>query len=153
MSLLMEPLVLLVPRCADAALTRLAQAALCGLGLWAGTYPTGHAAEVYRCGDVYTNVPLNAQDVPCQPLSGGHVSVMGRTKSSQPHAAQPEARAPSASPADSAAGVRAILQAELTLARQRLQAASAGSPEAQRAQDDIDGLQREMARWSKHTTP
>lgn len=149
----MEPLDLLAPCRADAALTRLAQAALCSLGLWAGAVSTGHAAEVYRCGDVYTNVPRDAQDVACQPLTGGQVSVMGRTKPLQPHAAQPEARAPSASPADSAAGVLAILQAELTLARQRLLAANVGSPEAQRAQDDIDGLQREMARWTKHTAP
>lgn len=114
------------------------------------------AAPIYRCGDVYTNQPKDPS-ANCQALQGGQFRLPAGSISSpplSPNQRLPNAATPQSRPsADERTGVLALLNAELSLARQRLSASELGSDAHLRARSDIESLQREISRWTRRKTP
>ena len=123
---------------------------------------------MYRCGQLYTNVPTDPAR--CQPvaahavtvISGTRVQTYGGAPAARPVAAAPQARVESGDQRQRDDMARAIVLAELDKARQRhqaLQQAYRNAPgedsdpqrgqlkaSVERAQRDIDSLQRELGR-------
>ncbi|MCW5672830.1 MAG: hypothetical protein KIT86_24495 [Hydrogenophaga sp.] len=138
-------------------------------------------ARIYRCGNEYTNDAQVAKSKGCSPMEGGNITIIEGTRPTPPRAT-PAAAAPRSGNAnervDSAAqrardsDARAILEAELRKAQERLEQArkeyANGEPEKQgiesrnyqryldrvadlkaavaRAESDVAGLQRELNR-------
>ena len=129
-------------------------ATVCAVSLWVCN--ALWAAPIYRCGDVYTNQP-NDPSANCQALQGGQFRLPAGSISSPPLSSNqrlPNAATPQSRPsADERTGVLALLNAELSLARQRLRASELGSDAHLRARGDIESLQREISRWTRRKTP
>lgn len=138
-------------------------------------------ARIYRCGNEYTNDAQVAKSKGCSPMEGGNITIIEGTRPTPPRAT-PAAVPPRSGSAnervDSAAqrardsDARAILEAELRKAQERLEQArkeyANGEPEKQgiesrnyqryldrvadlkaavaRAESDVAGLQRELGR-------
>lgn len=139
-------------------------------------------ARIYRCGNEYTNDAQVAKSKGCSPMEGGNITIIEGTRPTPPRT-PPAAAAPARSGSgservDSAAqrardsDARAILEAELRKAQERLAQArkeyANGEPEKQgiesrnyqryldrvaelkasvaRAESDVAGLQRELGR-------
>jgi hypothetical protein len=138
-------------------------------------------ARIYRCGNEYTNDAQVAKSKGCSPMEGGNITIIEGTRPTPPRAT-PAAAAPRNGSVnervDSAAqrardsDARAILEAELRKAQERLALArkeyANGEPEKQgiesrnyqryldrvaelkaavaRAESDVAGLQRELNR-------
>jgi hypothetical protein len=138
--------------------------------------PALASERVYRCGQLYTNQP--APDQSCEVLTGGHVSVVGQARPTPPQSlapatAKPRTSEPVRGRKPQAAETRtqealAVLQSEreraLTRLRQsqtQLQQTERSSPESggeaihaarqalERAQLDLQSLDREVARWER----
>ena len=141
-----------------------------------------HAQSIYRCGNEYTNNPKNAKVKDCKPVDGGSVTVIhgSSTPRSAPavSASTSGGAVPRAARSDSVeqrardGDAKAILQAELEKANQRLNEMKAqfqeGHPDRTalelrnpqgyiqrvdemkasiaRQESDIAGIQRELAR-------
>lgn len=139
-------------------------------------------ARIYRCGNEYTNDPQVAKAKGCSVMEGGNITVVEGTKPVAPRSSTPVAAAPRSAggnervdPAAQRArdsDARAILEAELRKAEDRLAQArkeyANGEPEKQgiesrnyqryldrvaelkaavsRAESDVAGLQRELSR-------
>ena len=138
-------------------------------------------ARIYRCGNEYTNDPQVAKTKGCSPMEGGNITIIEGTRPTPPRttpAAAPARSGSGTERVDSAAqrardsDARAILEAELRKAQERLAQArkeyANGEPEKQgiesrnyqryldrvaelkaavaRAESDVAGLQRELGR-------
>lgn len=138
-------------------------------------------ARIYRCGNEYTNDAQVAKSKGCSPMEGGNITIIEGTRPTPPRNAPAAATTRSGSAnerVDSAAqrardsDARAILEAELRKAQERLEQArkeyANGEPEKQgiesrnyqryldrvaelkaavaRAESDVAGLQRELGR-------
>lgn len=138
-------------------------------------------ARIYRCGNEYTNDAQMAKSKGCSPMEGGNITIIEGTRPTPPRTTPAAATTRSGSSTervDSAAqrardsDARAILEAELRKAEERLAQArkeyANGEPEKQgiesrnyqryldrvadlkaavaRAENDVAGLQRELGR-------
>ncbi|CAB5687587.1 hypothetical protein [Comamonas aquatica] len=150
--------------------------------------PAAQAQErIYRCGNEYTNSAAIAKQRNCQVVEGGHVTVVHTRPASAPPAGTGEGKASTPAPTAARAvqvdpsqqkardsDARAILQAELAKAQEKLKALKAeyndGYPTKSalelrnsqvynerleslkasiaRQESDIAGIQRELARHS-----
>lgn len=150
--------------------------------------PAAQAQErIYRCGNEYTNSAAIAKQRNCQVVEGGHVTVVHTRPASAPPAGTGEGKASTPAPTAARAvqvdpsqqkardsDARAILQAELVKAQEKLKALKAeyndGYPTKSalelrnsqvynerleslkasiaRQESDIAGIQRELARHS-----
>ena len=138
--------------------------------------------RIYRCGNEYTNDAQMAKSKGCSPMEGGNITIIEGTRPTPPRtppaAAAPTRAGSGSERVDSAAqrardsDARAILEAELRKAQERLAQArkeyANGEPEKQgiesrnyqryldrvaelkaavaRAESDVAGLQRELGR-------
>lgn len=142
--------------------------------------------RIYRCGNEYTNDAELAKSRGCKPMDGGNITIIQGTTPQAPRAVATTPRATSSQPAARTSGervdsgaqrardsdARAILDAELRKAQERLaqaqKAYANGAPEKEgiesrnyqryldrvaelkanvaRAESDVAGLQRELAR-------
>lgn len=154
----------------------------------AAVLPAAQAQErIYRCGNEYTNSAAIAKQRNCQVVEGGHVTVVHTRPASATSAGTGEGKASTPAPAGARAvqvhpsqqkardsDARAILQAELVKAQEKLKALKAeyndGYPTKSalelrnsqvynerleslkasiaRQESDIAGIQRELARHS-----
>jgi len=154
----------------------------------AAVLPAAQAQErIYRCGNEYTNSAAIAKQRNCQVVEGGHVTVVHTRPASAPPAGTGEGKASTPAPTAARAvqvdpsqqkardsDARAILQAELVKAQEKLKALKAeyndGYPTKSalelrnsqvynerleslkasiaRQESDIAGIQRELARHS-----
>jgi len=139
------------------------------LGVVLATMGTSVGAQerIYRCGNEYTNKDEVAKQGHCKPINGGHVTIVHSTPAPAAGKAAPSASASSPTPHTQVApaqqkardrDARAILQAELSKAQQKLQALQAqwrgGAPEKtpqeldnpQLWQQRVDALKADIAR-------
>lgn len=150
--------------------------------------PAAQAQErIYRCGNEYTNSAAIAKQRNCQVVEGGHVTVVHTRPASAPPAGTGEGKASTPAPTAARAvqvdpsqqkardsDARAILQAELVKAQEKLKALKAEYNDGYqtksalelrnsqvynerleslkasiaRQESDIAGIQRELARHS-----
>lgn len=145
--------------------------------------PAVQAQErIYRCGNEYTNNPVTAKQRNCQVIDGGHLTIVHRNPAPAAATAPASAASRPAGPASAQVGseqqkardndARAILQAELNKAQEKLQALQAeyndGNPvktalelrnpqvyqerldalkaSIARQESDVAGIQREISR-------
>lgn len=144
--------------------------------------------RIYRCGNEYTNDAEVAKSRGCKPMDGGNITIIQGTAPQPARTAAAAPRPANATPAPARSGgervdngeqrardsdARAILEAELRKAQERLTAAQKayanGAPEKEgiegrnhqryldrvaelkasvaRAEGDVAGIQRELARF------
>lgn len=155
-----------------------------------GAAPVLAQDRIYRCGNAYTNDPAQIRGRDCKPMAGGNITVIQGTRpqpvdtpstASSRATTRPAAVWPSSAPLQRARTdeARAILEAELRKARERLAEARAayadGQPEKQgiesrnyqryldrvaelkaaveRAEADVASLERELSRLPASSAP
>jgi len=137
--------------------------------------------QIWRCGNTYTNDPREAQAKGCKPVQGGNVTIVEGTKVNKAAPARSEAGQRVSSNEQKArdAEARSILEAELKKAQARRDEIAKeynnGEPQKmgpehknyqkyldrvaelkaalERADQDVAGLQRELARVSGGAQP
>ena len=149
------------------------------VALGAGAAQSQAQGSIFRCGNEYTNDPQLAKSKGCTPMRGGNITIVEGTKVAPAARSTPAAssrssgeRVNSAAQRARDSDARAILEAELRKAEERLAQArkeyANGEPEKQgiesrnyqryldrvadlkaavgRAESDVASLQRELAR-------
>lgn len=151
--------------------------------LAAAALAQAQSQQIWRCGNTYTNDPREAQAKGCKPVQGGNVTIVEGTKVNKaapaPSSGTSEKRVSSDEQKARDAEARSILDAELKKAQARRDAIAKeynnGEPEKmgpehknyqkyldrvaelkaslERADQDVAGLQRELARVSGGAQP